>query len=141
MTDPEIALEPHIAALGERYRAQCLFPAIYHIADFALLDRRIIIEVDGHSHLAPEQRWKDLNHSLWLERNGWAVVRVLNEEAKSRAAYVIESLPARVQTRPSYEELEKALGQLTPPPRKRRGKRSRSTQALLRGSAPQPRAA
>lgn len=80
-TAAEAALEPAIAKLGERYRHQYPFWSLKYFADFALLDRKIIIEVDGDSHDKPEQKEKDLLHELQVLELGWMVVRVTNEQA------------------------------------------------------------
>jgi very-short-patch-repair endonuclease len=130
MTDPERAIEPAIARLGERYRAQWLFPHLYHIVDFVLVDRKLILEVDGKSHLTPDQRYKDLVHTIALEKMGYAVVRCTNEEATTDPAGVVASLPERVRLRPNLEELEKALGLLPKPQKRKRAKRSKSVPKL-----------
>ncbi len=109
-TGPEEALEPAIAALGERYRAQHLFAGLKHIADFALLDRKIIIEVDGDSHLKPLQMEKDLKHTMALQALGWTVFRCSNEQAKANPEGVVRASLRAVQTNP--QDLEAALAQL-----------------------------
>lgn len=110
MTEPEIALEPAIAALGERYRAQHLFAGMRHIADFALLDRKLIIEVDGASHLAPAQREKDLKHTLALQALGWTIYRCSNEAAMVDPVGVVSTALRASQTAP--EVLQAALDRL-----------------------------
>lgn len=123
MTDPERSLEPFIAALGERYRSQWLFLGLKHIADFVLLDRKVVIEVDGDSHDTPEQQRKDILHTLGLGKLGYAVVRVSNKEALENPAGVIARLPALLAARPSTEALLEALAALPePPPKKPRRK-------------------
>lgn len=112
-------MERAICKLGERYRAQWLFPKFQHIADFVLIDRRIILEVDGDSHTRPEQVRKDLKHTLGLERDGWAVVRCTNEEALEGAEEVLRTLDERVNTRPSQLSLEQSLAALPPEPPKK----------------------
>lgn len=82
-TEPEKRMEPAIAALGRPYRCQHPFWKLHHFADFALLQDKVIIEVDGKSHQAPAQRLKDLKHTLALQEMGWTVVRCSNEEALS----------------------------------------------------------
>jgi very-short-patch-repair endonuclease len=82
-TAAEVAIEPSIAALGKRYRAQHAFIAHKHFADFALLDDKILIEVDGATHNAPAQKEKDLRHMLATTGLGWVTVRVTNEQALS----------------------------------------------------------
>jgi very-short-patch-repair endonuclease len=81
ITEPEAALEPAIAALGKRYRAQHPVFAVRAIADFALLDDKVIIEVDGKSHASKKAKEKDRERTLRLEKYGWVVVRCSNEEA------------------------------------------------------------
>ncbi len=80
-TKAEAALETVIAALGERYRHQYPFWGLKYFADFALLDSKIIIEVDGDSHDTPEQKEKDLLHELAVLELGWVVMRISNEKA------------------------------------------------------------
>lgn len=136
-TTPEKTLEPAIAALGERYRAQWLFPRIHHIADFVLLDRKVIIEVDGASHKDPKQRYKDLIHTIYLEEAGWQVVRCTNEEVmKSPYVTLSELLHFRLNHRPTLEELRMALGQLPPPPARKRAKPRKSEPAPSPKKAP-----
>lgn len=89
-TAAEAALEPAIAALGERYRHQYPFWGLKYFADFALLDRKLIIEVDGASHDKPAQKEKDLKHSLEALKLGWVVVRTTNELCLKDPAWAIE---------------------------------------------------
>jgi very-short-patch-repair endonuclease len=89
-TAAEAALEPAIAALGERYRHQYPFWNLKYFADFALLDRKLIIEVDGSSHDKPEQKEKDLRHTLEVLKEGWIVVRTTNECALKDPAWAVE---------------------------------------------------
>ena len=140
LTVAERALEPAVAALGERYRSQWLFPRLYHIADFVLVDRRVIIEVDGASHKDPKQRYKDLTRTIALEQDGWKVVRCSNEEAiKSPFVTVADCIGHRVTTRPSLEELRTALGQLPPLPARKRATRRKSVTALPPKKGPRVR--
>ena len=124
LTEAERALEPAIARLGERYRSQWLFPRFRHIADFVLLDRKIILEVDGSSHDTPEQRRKDIVHTLQLEALGYSVIRVSNKEAIADPSAVVSSIAARVATRPSTESLKEALAALPEPPPRRSKRKS-----------------
>lgn len=110
MTPSELALEPAIAALGERYRAQHPFLKHKHFADFALLDRKRIIEVDGDSHDTPRQKYKDLQHMIALKADGWDVIRVTNDAAKVAPVETVKAaLTAIPQT---AEQLEAALARL-----------------------------
>jgi len=111
MTDAERALEPAIAALGERYRSQHPFWPLKIFADFALLDRKLVIEVDGSSHNKPSQRKKDLEHTMALQVLGWRVVRVTNEDAtRCPADTVARALLRAAAPPPDYQaELARLL--------------------------------
>lgn len=114
MTAPEKTLESEIAAMGERYRCQHPFWGLSHFADFVLLDRMVIIEVDGDSHNTPRQKEKDLKHTMALKGLGWAVIRVRNELVMSsprralREALITEQAVRQV----SIESLQADLDRL-----------------------------
>lgn len=110
MTNAETALEPAIAALGERYRSQHPFLKLKLFADFALLDRHLIIEVDGASHDTPSQKKKDLVHMLALRSEGWNVVRVSNEFATVDPVGAVSACLRAPQT--TLEELQADLERL-----------------------------
>lgn len=92
MTEPEKRMEPAVAALGRPYRVQHPFWNLHHFADFVLLQDKVVIEVDGKSHLAPAQRVKDLKHTLALQDMGYTVVRCSNEEALRDPAGTLQKL-------------------------------------------------
>lgn len=137
MTAAELALEPAIAALGERYRSQHPFLKYKHFADFALLDRKRIIEVDGASHDTPRQKKKDLEHMLALRSDGWDVIRVTNEQALANpSGTVAAALLAIPQT---IEQLQSSLQTLTrnyPELLAVKPKRTRRPKARKRAKAP-----
>lgn len=79
-TDGEAALEPHIAALGVRYRCQHpLWGVKAYRLDFALLDEKIAIEVDDPSHTQKRKRAADKMRTARLNKAGWKVLRTTNE--------------------------------------------------------------
>lgn len=109
-TESEVALEPAVAALGEPYRFQWPFFGLKHIADFLLVNRKLIIEVDGASHDTPKQKYKDITHTLSLKKLGYEVIRVTNEQAKRDPEGTVKAaLAASPQT---TEQLEAALARL-----------------------------
>ncbi len=129
-TVAELAIEPAIAGLGKRYRAQHPFFGMWHVADFALIDDRVIIEVDGASHSRPDQITKDLVHTIKLMKLGWRVVRCTNEEAIGHPDVTVsELLGARLSHHPTLAELEARLLALYPdglPARPKRRARKKS---------------
>ena len=81
-TKSESALEPAIAALGRPYRFQHPFFGNHYFVDFALIEDKIIIEVDGKSHSSATAKQADAERTKTLEKQGWTVVRCKNEDAQ-----------------------------------------------------------
>lgn len=81
-TPAELALEPHIAALGLPYRTQLplfLFGPLKFFPDFALPTIGWVIEVDDSSH--EDKVEEDAIRTQKLEAIGYRVIRCTNEEA------------------------------------------------------------
>jgi len=78
-----------------------------YVADFAVHERRIVIEVDGEHHFEPGRRVRDRNRDEWLAGQGYTVLRFSTGELS-------DSFDGCV------EEILRALGQmgrrLTPTP-------------------------
>lgn len=76
----------HELALLRALNERGYFPKFQHAAcravmDFAFVDLKIGIEVDGVYHVTrPERREKDLIRDEELERDGWILLRFFNEE-------------------------------------------------------------
>lgn len=145
-TPSERAFEPAVAALGERYRSQHPFWALKLFADFALLDRNLVIEVDGDSHNKPSQIKKDLEHSIALQALGWRVVRVTNEDAvRNPAETVARALVEASRPPPDYQAqldaLRAARPELFVAKQPRTPKRRRSRKQVRGPRAARPRSA
>jgi very-short-patch-repair endonuclease len=59
---------------GLKFRRQ--FPVGEITTDFACLERRMIIEIDGESHNRGDQPRRDLARGALLRRNGFNVMRI-----------------------------------------------------------------
>ena len=62
--------------LGLKFRRQVPIGAL--IVDFACVEARLVVEVDGPSHETPEGRASDAWRDRCLREQGWRVVRVSN---------------------------------------------------------------
>ena len=51
-----------------------------YIADFAIHEKMIVIEVDGEHHFLPEQAERDLKRDKWLAGQGYKVIRLTTGE-------------------------------------------------------------
>jgi very-short-patch-repair endonuclease len=80
------------AALGVKFRRQ--HPIRPFIADFACLEKRLVVELDGSSHwTADAARW-DQSRTRFLMEQGWRVVRFGNESVRSDLDSVIAVIRA-----------------------------------------------
>jgi very-short-patch-repair endonuclease len=89
MTDAERLLwrELRRAALGWRFRRQVPIPP--YIVDFACIEARLIVELDGGQHAAPgEHDCRDKR----LRRRGWRVLRFWNNEVFENRAGVLQTI-------------------------------------------------
>ena len=52
------------------------FPQGKWFIDFAFVNRKIAIEIDGKQHEYPDRQIKDAEKDAWLQANGWTVHRI-----------------------------------------------------------------
>lgn len=79
MTEAEVVLWTFLCKRrlsGFKFRRQ--HPVGPYIADFACIQAKLVVEVDGATHWTPEQLAHDARRGAFLERAGWTVVRVTN---------------------------------------------------------------
>lgn len=133
----ETVFERCISQYGKPYRAQHPFFRYGVIVDFALIEDRIVVEIDGPSHDTPVQRYKDLLRDIRFEEDGWRVVRIPN-----RAVYDFKSptqIMDAVATRRSLEELREALREFPEPPVVASKPRARRPKPAPKSSGRRPR--
>ncbi len=95
-TDPESTLWNLIRnrqLLGFKFRRQV--PVGKYIADFACLERKLIIELDGGQH--QEQTDYDTERTEWLESQGYNVIRFWNSEIQEEIEGVLDKILLRLQ--------------------------------------------
>lgn len=64
--------------LGVRFRRQHIIGQ--YIADFACLEKMLVVELDGGYHSIPEQHISDEQRTADLQEMGFSVIRFTNEE-------------------------------------------------------------
>lgn len=69
---------------GMKFRRQV--PIGPFIADFACIESRIVVELDGRPHEAPERQEYDRRRDGWFAAHGWRVLRLDNERVIGGAA-------------------------------------------------------
>ena len=80
LTDAERVLWEYLRrnALGVRFRRQFIIGDF--IADFACIEKRLVVEVDGLYHLTDEQIEEDRKRTYHISQLGYRVIRFTNEE-------------------------------------------------------------
>jgi very-short-patch-repair endonuclease len=82
MTKAEACLWKYVLKAGKMrgYRFRRQRPVLNYIADFMCFDLRLIIEVDGYTHILDETYNKDQKKDLDLNRAGYHVLRFSDQE-------------------------------------------------------------
>jgi adenine-specific DNA-methyltransferase len=73
---------------GFKFKRQV--PLGNYIVDFACLEIGLIIEADGGQHI--EQQAHDQERTLWLQSNGYRVLRFWNDDILLRLSDVLEQI-------------------------------------------------
>ena len=72
--------------LGFKFKRQV--PLGVYIVDFACLEKRLIVEIDGGQHL--ENQAYDMERTVWLNARGFKVLRFWNNDVLQQTTSVIE---------------------------------------------------
>jgi very-short-patch-repair endonuclease len=96
MTDAERALWRRLrrGTLGGKFRRQA--PVGQYIVDFACLEARLVVEVDGGQHA--ESRGDD-ERDRWLASQGFRVLRFWNNDVLGNIRGVLEVIAEALQER------------------------------------------
>jgi very-short-patch-repair endonuclease len=79
---------------GTHFRRQA--PIGPYVADFLCPAARLIIELDGGHHSEDETAERDRKRQLWLEKEGYRVVRFWNSEIMADLTAVLERIYVEV---------------------------------------------
>ena len=76
----EQILWKHLKAnqLGVKFRRQVSI--VVYIVDFYCHEKKLIIELDGYTHLSEETHTKDIAKQAFLEQNGYTVLRFSDDQ-------------------------------------------------------------
>jgi very-short-patch-repair endonuclease len=92
LTDAERILWSRLKGrrLGAQFRVQ--HPIAPYIADFACVSLKLIVEVDGATHSTPVEQVHDEHRRDVLERSGWTILRVWNDDVYRNLDGVIAAI-------------------------------------------------
>lgn len=84
LTPAEAKIWSRVRNRGLSFKIRRQHPIWRFIADFYCAEARLVIEIDGDSHAAPEQEDYDRARTEWLEERGYKVIRITNEDVHKR---------------------------------------------------------
>jgi very-short-patch-repair endonuclease len=84
--------------LGVTFRRQAAIGP--YIVDFACFPAKLIIELDGPQHLAPEAVEHDTDRTTWLASQGFRMIRFRNQELDENIQGVVSTIARAVEERP-----------------------------------------
>jgi very-short-patch-repair endonuclease len=118
MTNAEVILWSRLRRKqvhGVAFRRQ--HPIGPFIADFACWEARLVIEVDGPSHISDEAQANDAHRTDFLNQQGWQVLRVWNNDIYGNLHGVMDAISIRVWE--NLQAIETALNFSSPAQRGR----------------------
>jgi very-short-patch-repair endonuclease len=102
MTDGERKLWHRLRANqveGLRFRRQ--HPIGAYTVDFVCLEKRLIVEIDGEHHTEPAHIEHDRRRDLWLNSEGYRLVRIPSTDVFQNIDGVMDGIWAVLQETPS----------------------------------------
>ena len=100
MTEAEAKLLQELRAHrleGLGFRRQ--MPIEAYIADFACVEHKLIVEVDGSHHAEGEQLTHDEKRTIYLKEQGWTVLRFWNDDVLKDINNVCQHIISVLQER------------------------------------------
>ncbi len=96
-TDAEKVLWEYLRrnALGVRFRRQFIIGDF--IVDFACLEKKLVVEVDGLYHFTDEQMEEDRKRTYHISQLGFRVIRFTNEEIMTDINKVITNIKKKIK--------------------------------------------
>jgi very-short-patch-repair endonuclease len=96
MTDAELWRHlRHLPIEHSPFRRQATIGPYF--ADFACHERRLVIEVDGAQHNEPENVARDAERSVYLESQGYRILRFWNNDVLKNIDGVMEAILAAMR--------------------------------------------
>ena len=77
------------------YKDYSVFP---YFIDFAFIDMKLAVEVDGAQHLEPERAERDRKKDNLLVENGWSVIRFTASDVMRNSSMVADILKEHLET-------------------------------------------
>ena len=103
-TPAEATLWRHLRNRNLKYKFRRQHPIHRFIIDFYCAEAKLLIEIDGDSHLVKEQIEYDKARTEYLEALGYKVIRFTNNDVRYTISAVVDKIINTVEKR--IEELD-----------------------------------
>ena len=93
MTDAEVILWSRLrrdGVPGRRFRRQ--HPIGPYVADFACVQARLVVEVDGGTHSTSAEVQHDKRRNAYMRSKGWRIFRVTNNDIYKNLENVLDGI-------------------------------------------------
>lgn len=104
-TPAEATLWRHLRNRNLTYKFRRQHPVAFFIIDFYCAKAKLLIEIDGDSHLTNEQQEYDAARTEYLEELGYKVIRFTNNDVRYNIHAVVNEIIKCVENR--IEEIKK----------------------------------
>ncbi|WP_345238715.1 endonuclease domain-containing protein [Sphingomonas lutea] len=111
---PEVVLWRELRKRPGAYKFRRQHPISNCVVDFACLDRRLVIEIDGAAHDRGNRPERDVRRDAFLRSRGFEVIRIPAREILSNLAGAIAAIVLACDQRSPLHHQPAAGG---PPPR------------------------
>jgi very-short-patch-repair endonuclease len=104
MTLPEVLLWQQLSGqpLGLKFRRQ--FPLLGHVIDFACVEHRLLIEIDGIAHDRGDRPRRDEERDAVLMDKGWRIVRIPAADVLKDPAAIASAIVTMADSRSDEED-------------------------------------
>jgi very-short-patch-repair endonuclease len=82
------------AVEGQYFRRQAQL--LGFVVDFVCFEAKLVVEVDGATHSSPDEIARDDQRDRMLRANGFAVLRVTNDDVFNNLEGVLETIRAKL---------------------------------------------
>ena len=82
-----------------KYKFRRQHPIDFFIVDFYCAEAKLLIEIDGSSHLEKEQQEYDQARTEYLEARGYKVIRFTNDDVRYNIHSVVTEIMEEVEKR------------------------------------------
>ena len=114
MTLPEVLLWQQLRGRGDGLRFRRQYPCQGYVIDFACLERRLAIEVDGEAHSFGDRPVRDARRDAVMAEAGYATLRIAARDVLGNLEGVLTHILSTCAGRPLHHPRLRGDG---PPPR------------------------